>query len=218
MSGDANDAGDVTQLTRVLTDIAIKTQTAVVLLGHSPKAVINKDTASDASEIFGSTAFVDNARSAFVLHTMREAEGKTYGIEPAERKNYVCLTTVKANYGDSNVCWWFKKVFIDGWQTIKLEPARLYDQNIFTNHSKLSQKLLDLIRRYPAQLTERKIRDRAGLTGELGASESRVRNSLNRLIEEGAIEKRSASKEEKERYKLSPNIREVMVLPEDTVM
>jgi len=218
MSGDANDAGAVTQLTRVLTDIAIKTQSAVILLGHSPKTSINKETSSDASEIFGSTAFVDNARAAFVLHTMREKEAKTYGKDASERTHYVCLTPVKSNYGAANRSWWFKKVVVDGWQTIKLEPTNVYDVNLFQDHNALSKRILDLVRNAPAQLSERKIRDFAGLKGQLKASERDVISSLSRLVEEGYLKKRKPSDGEKKQYKLSSNIKEILVLAEDTAV
>jgi RecA-family ATPase len=82
MAGDPNNAEHVTQLTRVLTSIAQRTGAAVFLLAHSPKNVTSKQGSEiGAADIAGSSAFVDNARSAFMLYSMREDEAKTFDRE-----------------------------------------------------------------------------------------------------------------------------------------
>jgi hypothetical protein len=102
MAGDPNDAEDVTQLTRVLTAIAQRTGAAVFLLAHSPKSVINKrGDEINVADIAGSSAFADNARSAFMLYAMRENEAKEFDLEGSDRNQFVCLRNVKANYASS---------------------------------------------------------------------------------------------------------------------
>jgi len=210
MSGDPNAASDVTQLTRVLTDIAVKTNAAVVLLAHSPKSTYSKDDSSDAAEIFGSSAFADNARAAFVLSTMREKEAKEFGITTDDRKHYVALKTVKANYAHSDTLWWFKKELISSWQVIYLDPAKLYPTSLFPQHSALSKKIIAEISKRP--VTERKLRDMAGAKIEpFFASEKEVMRTVERLLDEGSVAKRSPTTDEREQYGLSHNIREVLV-------
>jgi hypothetical protein len=149
MAGDPNAANDVTQLTRVLNEIAIATNSVVMLLAHSPKNVYGKDDNVDAAEVFGSGAFVDNSRAAFVLHTMREKEAKDLGVAESDRKQYVCLTSVKANNGPSGNAWWFKKEQVTGWSSIVLVPVQLYPKSMFPNHSVLTKKIIDLVKANP---------------------------------------------------------------------
>jgi hypothetical protein len=102
LGGDPNSAEDVTQLTRVLTNIARVTGAAVLLLAHSPKSVANKTGLEiGASDIAGSSAFVDNARAAYMMWTMRDDEAKTHHISEVDRRNYVRLENVKANYAQT---------------------------------------------------------------------------------------------------------------------
>jgi hypothetical protein len=73
LGGDPNAADHVTELTRVLTHIAQQTGATVLLLAHSPKSTLNKDdetNAINATDIAGSSAFVDNSRCAMLLTTM----------------------------------------------------------------------------------------------------------------------------------------------------
>ena len=73
--GDFNAREDVAQTMRVINHIAEETGASVLLLAHSPKSAKN-DEESDASQVAGSTAFVDQARSALILATMRKRRGK----------------------------------------------------------------------------------------------------------------------------------------------
>lgn len=214
MTGDPNAANDVTQLTRILTKIATATNASVLVLAHSPKSVYGKEDASDASEIFGSGAFVDNARSAFVLHTMRPQEAKEFSIDAKDRTDYVCLSTVKSNYGKSGATWWYKKQYLQDWQAITLDPVMLYPQALFSNHNALSQRIIDKIKNNPAKLSERRLRDLAGKNGEFKASESELMRSLERLIEEGVIVKRPPTIEERKAYRISSNVKEVLASAE----
>ena len=66
----------------------------------------------------------------------------------------------------------------------------------------------------PAQLTVRILRDRySGLKRDLGASERDVRQAVERSLEEGNLILRAPSDEERNRYRISSNVRAVLDLP-----
>ena len=215
MAGDPLSADHVTALLRALTRIAVETGSAVLLLAHSPKSTYGKEGEADPSEVFGSGAFVDHTRSAFVLHTMREKEAKHFGLSDAERKEHVSLNVVKANYGPSGTSWWFKKASVQGWQAIKLEPVFLLPKSQMGTLNQLSRKITDLIKANPGRITERALRDKyAGLNGKLGASESEVKRTLQRLLDEGNVISRLPTDQERKLHRLSHNVKDILDLPE----
>jgi hypothetical protein len=215
MAGDPLSADHVTALLRALTRIAVETGAAVLLLAHSPKSTYGKEGEADPSEVFGSGAFVDHTRSAFVLHVMREKEAKHFGLSDVERKEHVSLNVVKANYGPSGTSWWFKKVPIQGWQAIKLEPVLLLPKNQMANLNQLSRKITDLIKANPGRISERALRDKySGLNGQLAASESEVKRTLQRLLDEGNVIRRAPTHQERTLHRLSHNIKDILDLPD----
>jgi hypothetical protein len=215
MAGDPLSADHVTALLRALTRVAVETGAAVMLLAHSPKSTYGKEGEADPSEVFGSGAFVDHTRSAFVLHVMREKEAKHFGLSDAERKEHVSLNVVKANYGPSGTSWWFKKVPVQGWQAIKLEPVLLLPKNQMANLNQLSRKITDLIKAHPGRLSERALRDKySGLNGPLAASESEVKRTLQRLLDEGNVIRRAPTNQERKLHRLSHNIKDILDLPD----
>lgn len=215
MAGDPLSADHVTALLRALTRIAVETGSAVLLLAHSPKSTYGKEGEADPSEVFGSGAFVDHTRSAFVLHTMREKEAKHFSLNDVERKEHVSLNVVKANYGPSGTSWWFKKVPVQGWQAIKLEPVFLLPKSQMATLNQLSRKITDLIKANSGRITERALRDKyAGLNGKLAASEAEVKRTLQRLLDEGNVVRRSPTEQERKLHRLSHNVKEILDLPE----
>lgn len=210
MAGDPNAADDVTQLTRLLTEIAIATNSSVMLITHSPKATRQKETSADAAEVFGSTAFVDNARCAFVVNTMRPHEATEFGISEKESGWYLCLTAAKVNYGRSGTRYWLKKEEVSGWDSIRLKPANLFPQSLFRNHSALSKTLIDMVKAKTGYYTVRKLRDVAGVDGPLKASDAEVRRTVNRLLDEGRLFSRAPTALERSQYRLTNQVREVL--------
>ena len=214
MAGDPIASDHVTALLRALTSIAAKTGAAVLLLAHSPKSTYGKDGDADPSEVFGSGAFVDHTRAALVLHVMREKEAKYYGLSDDDRKNHVCMQVVKANYGPSGGSWWFKKEVIPDWHAIELVPAFLLPKGQAATQSVLDRKMIDVVKNSPGQLTGRALRDRySGTNGHLGVSEQKVRDALHRLLSDGILILRPPTKAERDKHRLSANIREVLDLP-----
>jgi hypothetical protein len=149
----------------------------------------------------------------------RHALGMTdeiwYGLSDAERKEHVSLNVVKANYGPSGTSWWFKKGPKIGWQAIKLEPVYLLPKGQMNSQSQLSRKITDLIKANPGRITERALRDKySGLNGKLGASESEVKRTLQRLLDEGNVISRAPTDQERKLHRLSHNVKAVLDLPE----
>jgi hypothetical protein len=213
MSGDPIASDHVTALLRALNKIAVSTGSAVLLLAHSPKSTINKDTEADASEVFGSGAFVDHSRAAFVMHTMREKEAKHFGFGDKQRKEHVSLSVVKANYGSSNQQWWLRKDVVDRWQVVELVPVFLLPKGQAQTHSALVRRIVDMIKAEPGKLTRRALRDRSGVKRVLGASERDVGDALQRALDDGLLTLREPNEGERRQYKLSANVHEVLDLP-----
>lgn len=210
MSGDPIASDHVTALLRGLNKIAVSIGSAVLLLAHSPKSTIGKEGEPDASEVFGSGAFVDHSRAAFVLHTMREKEAKLFGLNDSMRKEHVSLSVVKANYGKSNQQWWFRKDVIQGWQAIELVPVFLLPKGQAHTQSVLVRKIVDLVKAAPGRLTRRGLRDLSGVKRSLGASERDVNDALQQALDSGLLKLRAPTEEERKSYKLSANAREVL--------
>jgi RecA-family ATPase len=203
MDGNPDDAANVTQLTRVLAQIAIQTSAAVFLLAHSPKTVLRQQAKEmSIADVAGSSAFSDNARSGFIMYAMREDDAKALQVPEAERKKYVKLECAKANYGPQGTAWWFEKVTLDDWQTAVLKPVSLIKPMFGPGQAKqqLRQRILDLLTSAP--LSARAIRDRAGQRRPLGASEKEALAAVDALLEDGRIERRKPTPAEVQQFRL----------------
>ncbi len=214
LGGDPNNAEDVTQLTRVLTKIARSTGAAVILLAHSPKSVATKTGKEiGASDIAGSSAFVDNARSAYMMWTMRDEEAKSHHILDDERLQYVRLENVKANYAQTGGGYWFKRNFLPDWDVAVLEEIALYSPTLFEskNTQALRVRILTELRKKPGGITERSLRDMAGKTGILKASDANIRKEVHAMLDDGLIDRRKPTAEERRQHKLSGGVRDVLV-------
>ena len=205
MDGDPDDAAHVTQLTRVLTQIAQKTGAAVMLLAHSPKTVLKQQAKEmSVADVAGSSAFSDNARSGFIMYGMREDDAKAYGISDVDRKKYIKLECAKANYGPQGTEWWFEKVTLDDWQTAVLKPVSLIKPMFGTGKAKqqLRQRILAQLAQKPGR-SKRQLRDQAGLSKSLAASEKEVMAITDALLEEGLIEQRKPTPAECSKHRVT---------------
>lgn len=214
LGGDPNDAQDVTQLTRVLTHIAHETKATVFLLAHSPKSVMAKEGSEiNSSDIAGSSAFVDNSRAAFMMWTMREKEAKNYHVSDVERSTYLRIENVKANYAKTGGGYWLKRTYLADWEVAVLEKANIYSSSIFQSNSTtdLRQRILDELRKKPGGITERKLRDKAGKTSVLKASDAKVRVEIGEMLEEGLIVSRPPTPDERKTHRLPGQVQEVLV-------
>lgn len=214
LGGDPNNAEDVTQLTRVLTSVARQTKAAVFLLAHSPKSITGKSGSEiNAADIAGSSAFVDHARAAYMMWTMREDDAKAHHIPSYERSNYVRLENVKCNYGRTGGGYWFYKEFLHEWGVAVLEEKHLYSPNPFQSKgtSALRDRLLTEIRRRSGGVTERNLRDVSGKEGVLKASDKAVRAEITKMVEDGLLNRRAPTPEERRNFRLAATVREVLV-------
>jgi len=214
LGGDPNAADDVTQLTRVLTGIANQTGAAVVLIAHSPKSVMGKEGDQiNAADIAGSSAFVDNSRAAFMAYGMRKDEAKFHHISEADRSSYVRLSVVKANYATSWGGYWFKRVVMPNWEVAVLESVNLQSSSPFQRKSitALRDRILSELRAKVGGVTSRNLRAISGVAGRLKASDAAVRREIGAMKEEGLIESRKPTADERKRFKLSQTVREVLV-------
>lgn len=215
MAGDPNNAEDVTQLTRVLTSIAHRTGAAVFLLAHSPKSVIGKQGSEiNVADIAGSSAFADNARSAFMLYAMREDEAKGLDLKGEDRSDVVCLRNVKANYAATGSCYWFKRVYLPGWGVAVLEQIMLLPVQGSARGGKaglLRQRILDKLISKPGGVTLRSLRGQAGKDGPLGASDMAVRAEIDRMLDDAVIVQRPPTDDERRIHRLGGQVRAVLV-------
>jgi hypothetical protein len=214
LGGDPNDAQDVTQLTRVLTHIAHKTKATVFLLAHSPKSVMGKEGSEiNASDIAGSSAFVDNSRAAFMMWTMREKEAKEHHVSEGERLNYLRIENVKANYAKTGGGYWLKRTYLPDWEVAILEEAHIYSSMLFQskNSSDLQSRILEQLRKKSGGVSERKLRDMSGKDGVLKASDAKVRTEVEKMLDEGLIINRAPTPEERKLYRLQGQVREILV-------
>ena len=210
MDGDPDDAAHVTQLTRVLTQIAQKTGAAVMLLAHSPKSVIRQQANEmSIADVAGSSAFSDNARAGFIMYGMRKDDADALGVHDIDRKKYIKLECAKSNYGPQGTEWWFEKVTLDDWQTAVLKPVSLIKPMFVPGQAKqqLRQRIMDLLMNAPR--SARAVRDQAGRRRLLRDSAKEVMTAVAALLEEGRIERRKPTPAEVQQFRL-PKGRELL--------
>lgn len=203
--GDFN-AREAAALTmRVANHIAQQTGAAVLLLAHSPKSASEKEE-SDAQAIAGSTAFVDQARGAFVMAGMREVEAKRYGIDKDARKNYVSFATVKNNYGPSGVVRWFQRRTVLDYGVSVLAPVNLaVPAKEPQTDGGAAGRILTLVAQHRGQFSRTKLRDLySGVTGPLKACKRDVEIALDQLVMDGRLIDREPTEDDRKRYRKRP--------------
>lgn len=199
--GDFNDKADVALFMRTVNKIAVETGAAVLVLAHSPKSAASKEE-SDASMIAGNTAFVDMARGAFVLATMRKEEAKKYGYNDDTRHGFASLVTVKNNLGPSNVERWFKRTSVADWEVGVLEdivlsiPIKPVKGGITTQ-----QLIKDFIKAHPGQFSKTGLRNsHAGMEGVFKASKGGIDAAIGELLARGEVLLRKPTEFEKNTF------------------
>lgn len=196
--GDFNVREDVAQTMREVNRIAQKTGAAVIVLAHSPKSAVGVERTTVA-DIAGNAAWVDLARGAWGLATMRDEEGKKYGIAPERRQSFVSLTVTKNNYGPTGGVIWFERCPVEGWgvstlRHVDLEPMPKAPAG---SDTKLRQRILDLIRSNPATTKTQLAEKWAGKEGPLKASKGAVVAEVESMTVEGVIDFRQPTDEER---------------------
>jgi|GEM_PF-1770296 len=216
LGGDPNAADHVTQLTRALTHIAHETGATVVLLAHSPKSVLSKTGREiNAADIAGSSAFVDNSRAAFMMYGMRDDEAKRFHISDGDRTSFVRLENVKANYAKTGGGYWFKRVYLPDWDVAILEEVRPRDPGLLESKNRsLRQRILDVVRKKSGGMSVRRLRDLSGKDGIFKASESKVNNEIEEMLNDGLLIQRKPTAEERATYRLTGQVQDVLAIGE----
>ena len=212
--GDFNAREDVSLTMRIVNHIAHETGAAVLLLAHSPKSA-GVSEISDATAIAGSTAFVDQTRGAFILATMRPKEAKELSITNEMRQQYVSLAVVKNNYGKTGEVSWFTRISPPGWEVGVLVPVDLQPSvKHVPPSSAVADRVKQFVANHPGQYSKTALRDkRSGKTGELKASKPEVSAAIEDLLSAGELITRKATLEERQKFDLSQQTKNVLDLP-----
>lgn len=103
-----NDGGDMASVLGYMEKLCLINQTTVLFLHHSSKT--GAMTSADSQQASrGSSVITDNARFQSNLIGMERKEGKKYGIQENERKNFVRLSFPKINYSGPITDQWFQR-------------------------------------------------------------------------------------------------------------
>ncbi len=209
--GDFNAREDAALTMRIVNHVAQETGASVLVLAHTPKSA-NQLEASDASMVAGSTAFVDQARAAWVMATMRDKEAKKFGISAAERKNYVSLTIAKNNYGPTGEVYWFKRVSFDGIGF--LEPVTLTEPTAAKAVADLSARIIEFVAEHPGQYSKTRLRDtQSGIKNvPLRASKANVEHAIDIQLATGRLVNRPPTEEERKQFDHGPRVTNVLDL------
>lgn len=211
-AGDSNDAGHVTELTRVLTHIAQETGAAVVLIGHSPKSVHGKTEADlSQSDVVGSGAFVDNARSALLMTTLSDAECKKFGVKPDVKSNYARLQVVKNNYGRTGTLLYFIRRHDPTWQVAPLDPVQMTPVTKSAGVDVQTKIANDVGALGTLMSKSQYCQRRSGANGALGIGEKQLRMHVDLMLMRGQLAEHVPTEAERLKHRLSHNTRKVLV-------
>jgi hypothetical protein len=200
--GDFNAREDAAQTMRIVNHIALETKAAVLLLAHSPKSVMQSNSSNraepDATAIAGSTAFVDQARGAWVLTSMSEGDARKYRVLGG-RKSFASLTVVKNNYAPTGDIFWFKRVAQDG--VGLLEPTQMSIPSGSQKDSELGSRIIEFVRAHPGQFSKTRLRDtQSGKTRRFRASKNDVEASIEALLSANQLINRPPTIEERKKF------------------
>lgn len=208
--GDFNAREDASLTMRVATQIAKETGAAVVILAHSPKGSA-KDDKSSAAQVFGSTAFVDQSRAAWVMRSMQPEEAKQLGVHSTAAESYVSLTIVKSNYTATGGIYWFKRESYDQVGLLLYSelqpPPKLYGAEF-----KCKKNIVNLVRKNSGKYTKTRFRDLySGKRETIGLSKAKLELAIDDLINEGTLRLVKPTEEQRAAHNLTKQMNTVLV-------
>lgn len=106
--GDENSNSYMSALLRKFEALAASTGAAVLLLHHESKAGMN-DSDAGASAVRGASAIVDNSRYVMRLKTMTPKQATKLKIDEKKRRDFICATVEKSNYGPPQAEKWLER-------------------------------------------------------------------------------------------------------------
>lgn len=208
--GEFNAREDAALTMRVVNNIAQLTGASVLMVAHTPKSA-NQSEESDSSMISGSTAFVDQARGAWILATMRKTEAAKFKLSEEDRLEHASLTVVKNNYGPSGEVLWFKRRSYDGvgiLMNIELSVHAAHARGA----TSLENKLLNFVRSTPGRYAKTKLRDTQSGKQKppFNASKGEVEKAIEMLLSDGRLVTRPPTDEERKKYGLGHHVKQVL--------
>jgi len=207
-SGDLNNSDTATALVREANRIVSETGAAVVMAAHTNKGNIG------AQEVLhgfttGSLAFENAARQVVGIIPLPDDDAKTLGLE-AVRRDIMLMAMPKNSYGPSGEKTYLRKVYVSDFHTITVEPFYpLGRMAVPSANERLRQALVDHIRDNPGSRSKNAIEKLAGKKGRFKASKAEVRAALGQLIEEGVLQVRPITKEERNAHGYPHQTKEV---------
>ena len=207
--GDFNTREDAALTMQVINHIGQETGAAVLLLAHSPKSAAGQEK-SDATMVAGSTAFVDQARGAWILTTMRDTEARTFGIDDHNRKQHVSLDVVKNNYASTGEVSWFRRISFD--KIGLLEHVPLIPQAIGGKATQqLEERIVSKVKATPGCYSKTKFRNsQSGKKGPLKASKADVERAIDDLLADGRLVNREPTPEQRKQYDHNSRVKHVL--------
>jgi hypothetical protein len=204
--GDFNAKEDAAMTMRIINGICQQTGASLIVLAHSPKNSAREEE-SDASAVYGSTAFVEQARGGWIMAGMRKAEAKGLGIKEAARKEYVSLVGVKANYSSLGQIFWFHRAAFDDvgvLSSVILMPA-------VKSVGSLDSNIIAAVRNAPGQFSKTGMREAfSGAKGPWKASKGEIAAAIERLLSDGRLINRPPTAAEKTKYGHGPQVQHVL--------
>ncbi len=214
--GEFNSREDVVQTMRQVSLISQQSKASVLVLAHSPKTAVGKEKA-DSNDVAGSAAWVDLARSVFVLRTMDESEAKEFAIKKEMIKNYASLTVVKNNYGPTGTRFWLQRTTVDSHSVSVLEHASLFrPAQIMTLDEQLQGRIISQVKSSHGKYSKRGFVDaHTGSHSLIKAPKRTIQSALDDLIVKGEIVVKKPSEEIRKFFGLHHNIKETLHLKEE---
>lgn len=211
--GDFSAKHDAAVTMRVVNHICEVTGAVVLLVAHSPKSAINA-AEPDASMIFGSTAFVEQARGGWIMTTMTEEQAKPFGIRKERRTDYVALTGVKANYTKVGQEFWFRKIPFDEvavLEHVTLSPKQAQSTQTVT----LQGHILQAVTGSPGRYSKTRLRDQyhGKNRGPWSASKAEIECALDDMLKAGQLVNRSPTAADVTTYAHGPQVKMVLDVP-----
>ena len=186
--GEPNDNADGTRLIECAEHIRKYTGATVLVPHHVSKAAI-RDEGSGQEGVRGASGLVDGARWVGMLATMKAETAKRYGIDEESAPFYVRYTRPKANGAPPWSGMWLCRKRGGVLVPVELQEQadEMKQKRSDVEYGELVRRIRDLIARH-GPMSKRRIEDHyGGTTNVLKAGQRKVRDTITRALDEGAL-------------------------------
>lgn len=211
--GDLNLSDTATALGIAASQIVALTKAAVVFTAHVNKSRIN-DEDVEAGFTSGSLAFENTARQVTGAIKLPESDAKRMGIE--DRANYIKIAMPKNSYGPPREASYLMKEYIPAFHTVRVVPYIDAPRAFFSltpKGGRLKEKIREYVVDHPGT-TKNKLDGLSGKEGRMSASKADVRRALEELIDDGEIDVRALTAEDKKVLGVSQQAKEGLFVPD----